>query len=113
MREPGGPRQHAARLAIGLPALASASPPCSRSGASSVASRFGPTPKPRIETRLEQVGDSVALVRIETDLAATAATDDARRNTVLWVLAVLGVAFVPAASLAWVVAGRLLRRSSD
>ena len=51
----------------------------------------------------------MALVRIESDLEGQAATDDARRNTVLWVLAALGVAFVPAASLAWVVAGRLLR----
>ncbi len=98
-----------ARLAVGMTALALGVTALVAVGGFLVASRFGPTPEPRIETRLEQVGDSVALVRIESDLAGPAATDDARRNTVLWVLAVLGVAFVPAASLAWVVAGRLLR----
>ena len=101
-----------ARLAVGMTALALGVTALVAVGGFLVASRFGPTPEPRIETRLEQVGDSVAVVRIESDLAGPAATDDARRNTVLWVLAALGVAFVPAASLAWVVAGRLCARSS-
>jgi signal transduction histidine kinase len=97
------------RLAVGMTALALAVTALVAVGGFLAAGWLGPSPEPRIETRVEQVGDSVALVRIERDVEGASASNDARRSTLVWVLAALGVAFVPAASLAWVVAGRLLR----
>ncbi len=107
-----GPRRRRAiqaRLALGMTALALATAALVAVGGFLAAARLAPSPEPRVETQVEQVGDRVLLVRVEGDVAGAAAAEEARRQALRWVLTAAAVAFVPAAGLAWLVAGRLLR----
>ena len=65
-----------------------------------------------VVTRVDQLGDQVAIVQVDGAGASTAARS-ARTSTLRWTLGTLGMALVPVAALAWVLAGRLTPRRVD
>ena len=69
---------------------------------------LGYKPEPVTVTRVEQIGDRVALVKI-TSGNSRATADRARRDGVRWMLTAMAASFVPAAALAWLVAGKVLK----
>lgn len=97
------------RLAVGMTALALGIAALAGLGAAALASWLGPTPEPVTYTRVEQIGDRVAIVQVQDDPNGAEAAGQARHDALGWLLVTLGVAFVPAAGLAWLVAGRVLR----
>lgn len=110
MSEPSRPRRVVqTRVALGMTGLALGVAALVAVGGFLLASWLGPHPQPQVETRLEQVGGRIVVVQVQRDVGATASTQDTRRNTLVWVVVALGAAFVPAAGLAWLAAGRLLR----
>ncbi|HEY8092171.1 MAG TPA: HAMP domain-containing sensor histidine kinase, partial [Acidimicrobiales bacterium] len=64
---------------------------------------------PAVVTRVDQLGDRVAVVQVE-GAGAAAAADSARTSTLRWTLGALGLALVPVAGLAWLLSGRLAPR---
>ena len=96
------------RLALGMTALALATAALVGLFGFLLGGWIGYDPEPVTVTRVEQVGDRVALVQITSE-NSTATADRARRDGVRWMLTAMAVSFVPAALLAWVVAGRVLK----
>ena len=76
-----------------------------------LAARAGTSPRP-VVTRVDQVGDRVAVVQID-GVGNEAAAQASRRSALRWVLVALGVAVGPVVGLAWLVTGRLVQLSSD
>jgi signal transduction histidine kinase len=75
-----------------------------------LAGRAG-TPPRAIVTRVDQIGDRVAVVQVD-GVGAEAAAGASRASALRWVLAALGVALVPVGAAAWLVSGWLLRRNA-
>ena len=65
---------------------------------------------PAVVTRVDQLGDRVAVVQVE-GAGAAAAADSARIATLRWTLGALGLALLPVAGLAWLLSGRLTPRA--
>ena len=61
-------------LALGVAALVAV-------GGYLLASRLGPAPQPRTETRLVQVGNQIVVVQVQQDSTVAASAQDARSNT--------------------------------
>jgi signal transduction histidine kinase len=97
------------RLAIGMTALAFGVAAIAGLGAAALASWLGPSPAASTITRVEQIGDRIAVVQVQQDPNGAAAAGDARHDALRWLFVTLGASFVPAAGLAWLVAGRVLR----
>jgi len=97
------------RLAVGVTALALGVAALAGLGAAALAAWRGPKPQPTTYTRVEQVGDQIAVVQLQQNTGSGAAAAAARQSAVRWLLVTLGVSFVPAAALAWMMAGRVLR----
>ncbi|HEX9258728.1 MAG TPA: HAMP domain-containing sensor histidine kinase [Acidimicrobiales bacterium] len=97
------------RLAVGMTALALGVAALAGLGAAALAARLGTAPDPRTITRIDQAGDRVVVVQVQQDVDGAGAAADARRDALRWLLVALGASFVPAAGLAWFVAGRVLR----
>ena len=95
------------RLALGMTALALATAALVGLFGFFLGGWLGYKPEPVTVTRVEQVGDRVALVQI-TSGNSTAAADRARRDGLRWMLTAMAASFVPAAALAWLVAGKVL-----
>ena len=99
------------RLALGMTALALVTAALVGLFGFFLGGWLGYDPEPVTVTRVEQVGDRVALVQITSD-NSTATADRARRDGVRWMLTAMAVSFVPAAALAWLVAGTCWSRSN-
>jgi signal transduction histidine kinase len=98
-----------ARLAIGMTALALGVTALVAIAAAVLADRLGPDPQQRTVTRVEQVGSQIAVIQVQADPEGAAAADEARQDALRWTLIALAASFVPAAGLAWLAAGRVLR----
>jgi signal transduction histidine kinase len=98
-----------ARVAVGMTALALGLAALVALGGYLLASRLGSDPTTRTTTRVEQIGDQAVYVVIGQNTEGAGAAQDARSDALRWVLVTLAAAFVPAAAVAWVVAGRVLR----
>ncbi|HTN81324.1 MAG TPA: HAMP domain-containing sensor histidine kinase [Acidimicrobiales bacterium] len=96
------------KLALGMTALALATAALVGLFGYLLGGWLGYKPEPVTVTRVEQVGDRIALVQI-TSQDSTAAAERARRDGVRWMLTAMAASFVPAAALAWLVAGRVLK----
>ena len=96
------------KLALGMTALALATAALVGLFGFLLGGWLGYKPEPVTVTRVEQVGDRLALVQI-TSQDSTAAAERARRDGLRWMLTAVAVSFVPAAGLAWLVAGKVLR----
>jgi len=70
-----------------------------------IAGRTAGDPVPTV-TRVDRVGNNIAVIRVD-GAGATAAAHQSRTSAFRWVLVALGVALLPLAGGAWVVAGRL------
>jgi signal transduction histidine kinase len=98
------------RLAVGMTALALGIAAVVGLGAAALAAWRSPSHQPEVSTRVDRIGPVVAVVQIQQDPNGAAAAAKARSTGVRWLLATLAVAFVPAAGLAWIVAGRVVKR---
>ncbi len=96
------------KLALGMTALALATAALVGLAGFLLGGWLGYRPEPVTVTRVEQVGDRLAVVQI-TSQDSTAAAERARRDGLRWMLTAVAVSFVPAAALAWLVAGKVLR----
>jgi two-component system sensor histidine kinase BaeS len=97
------------RLAIGMTALALGVTAVVAIAAAVLADRLGADPQPRTVTRVEQFGSQIAVIQVQTDPEGAAAADQARQDALRWTLIALAASFVPAAGLAWLAAGRVVR----
>jgi signal transduction histidine kinase len=97
-----------ARLAVGLTALALLVAAGVALAGAALADRLGDDPTTVRETRVEQLGDRLAVVVVQEDTQARRAAADARHEALRWLLLALAGSFVPAAGLAWLAAGRVL-----
>jgi signal transduction histidine kinase len=98
-----------ARLAIGMTALALGVTALVAIAAAVLADRLGDDPQQRTITRIEQVGSQIAVIQVQADPEGAAAAEEARRDALRWTLIALAAGFFPAAGLAWLAAGRVLR----
>ncbi len=96
------------RLALGMTGLALATAALVGLAGFLLGGWLGYKPEPVTVTRVEQIGDRVALVQITSE-NSTATAERARRDGLRWMLVAVAVSFVPAAALAWLVAGKVLR----
>jgi len=73
--------------------------------------RAAPEP-PALVTKVDQVGDQVAIIQID-GAGAQVAAEATRQSALRWTLAALAGAIVPLAALSWVASGRLTRGGGD
>jgi signal transduction histidine kinase len=76
-----------------------------------LSARRAPRP-PSVVTQVDQLGDRAVLVRVDNS-GASAAADAARASMLRLTLVVLGLALVPVAGGAWLLAGRGTRRGDE
>jgi signal transduction histidine kinase len=80
-------------------------------GGSWLSARAAPEP-PAVVTKVDQVGDRVAVIQID-GAGAQLAADASRESALRWTLAALAAGLVPLAALSWVVSGRLVRDEDE
>ena len=73
--------------------------------------RAAPEP-PAVVTKVDQVGDQVAIIQVD-GAGAQVAAEASRQSALRWTLAALAAAMVPLAALSWVASGRWSRSGDD
>ncbi len=76
-----------------------------------LSARAAPEP-PAVVTKVDQVGDQVAVIQID-GAGAQVAAEASRQSALRWTLAALAAAMVPLAALSWVVSGRWSRADDE
>jgi signal transduction histidine kinase len=76
-----------------------------------LSARAAPEP-PAVVTKVDQVGDRVAVIQI-SGAGAQRAADASRESALRWTLAALAAGLVPLAGLSWVLSGRWVRGEDE
>jgi signal transduction histidine kinase len=69
-------------------------------------------PPPAVVTKVDQVGDQLAVIQI-SGAGAQAAAEASRESALRWTLAALAAGLVPLAALSWVLSGRWVRPTEE